>query len=64
MGGFIEWWAGQSTGLKVGVALLLLSVSTGLWWSGRFWPWGWIAGVILLLLSFPSKARRKGYHGF
>jgi hypothetical protein len=59
---FFEWWAGLNTGVKVGVALLLLLVSTALWFGGRFWPWGWAAGTVLLAFSFPSVRERKGYH--
>jgi hypothetical protein len=61
---FFRWWAGLKTWLKVGVALLLLLVSTVLWFTGRFWPWGWVAGVVLLLFSFPNDAQKRGYHDF
>lgn len=60
----IEWWTGLGTWLKVSVALIFLSISTILWFTGRFWPWGWGLGIGLLLFSFPSNARRKGYHDF
>lgn len=60
----IEWWAGQSTWLKVTVALLLIAASTVLWLLDRFWPWGWAAGVVLLLFSFPNDAQKRGYHDF
>ena len=61
---FFERWAGLNTWLKVGMALLLLGVSTVLWFTGRIWLWGWVAGVVLLLFSFPSDAQKKGYHDF
>ena len=61
---FFEWWAGLNTWLKVSIALVLLLISTVLWLAGRFWPWGWVAGGVLLLFSFPSKAQRDGYHDF
>jgi hypothetical protein len=58
-----EWWAGLPTVFKLGVAGLFLLVSTVMWFaSDTFWPYGWIAGVVLLLLSFPSGP--KGYHDF
>ena len=41
-----------------------LVISTGLWFAGRFWPWGWVVGVVLLLMAGPSKAEKKGYHDF
>jgi len=59
-----EWWSELDWKLRVGVALALLLVSTLLWLAGRFWPWGWAVGVVLLLFSFPSSAERKGYHDF
>jgi len=58
---FFEWWGGLNVWLKVGTALVLL-ISTLLWLSGTFWPWGWVAGVVLLLFSIPSDRERKGYH--
>jgi hypothetical protein len=59
-----EWWAGLPWWLRVGVAVAFLLSSTILLLAGRFWPWGWAVGVVLLLFSFPSKAERKGYHDF
>jgi len=41
-----------------------LLASTVLWFAGRFWPWGWAVGVILLLFSFPNEAQKRGYHDF
>jgi hypothetical protein len=38
--GFFEWWAGLPVWLRYGTALVFLAVSTVLWLSGRFWPWG------------------------
>ena len=43
---------------------LLLGISTALWFGGRFWPWGWVAGLVLLMAAGPSKAEKKGYHDF
>jgi hypothetical protein len=61
---FFEWWAGLNTFLKLAVAILLLGVSTAFWFAGRFWPWGWAAGIVLLLFSGPNDAQKKGYHDF
>jgi hypothetical protein len=62
--GFFEWWSDLPALFRYGVAILFLLVSTGLWFAGRFWPWGWVVGVILLLMAGPSKAEKKGYHDF
>lgn len=59
---FFEWWSGLSFWFRAGLALLLLAISTVLWLMGEFWPWGWVAGVVLLLFSLPSDRERKGYH--
>jgi hypothetical protein len=60
----LEAWGGLPWKLRVGVAVLCLLVSTILWLSGIFWPWGWAAGVVLLVFSLPSNSERKGYHDF
>lgn len=59
-----EWWGGLSPWVRIGVALLFLLASTGAWLVGYFWPWGWGAGLVMLLFSFPSRAERKGFHDF
>ena len=73
-----EWWAGLRWWIRLGVAFAFLLMSTLLWLSvpllpGVFFPgWtvghlatiGWAIGLVLLLLSFPSKSERKGYHDF
>jgi hypothetical protein len=60
----IEWWAGLSPWIRFGVAGLFLLASTVILLFGRFWPYGWAVGGVLLLFSFPSKAERRGYHDF
>jgi hypothetical protein len=62
--GLIEWWVGLPWWLRAGVAVAFLLVSTIFWLAGRFWPWGWAIGIVLLIFSFPSKSERKGYHDF
>lgn len=59
---FFEWWTDLPAWLRFGVALALLALSTVLWFTGRFWPWGWAAGGVLLLFSGPSDSEKKGYH--
>lgn len=59
-----SWWTGLPWKLRLGIALLFLLISTGLWFAGYFWPWGWAVGVVLLLFAFPNDAEKKGYHDF
>jgi hypothetical protein len=61
---FFEWWGGLSPWFRFGVAIAFLLLSTGLWLAGVYWPWGWGIGLVFLLLAFPSRAERKGYHDF
>jgi hypothetical protein len=56
------WWAGLSPWVRFGVSGSFLLLSTALWLSGYFWPWGWAAGGVLLIFSFPSESERRGYH--
>ena len=62
----IEWWAGQRWWIRFGVAGLLLAAGIGAMVAGWFRAGGGAAatGAILLLLSFPNKAERRGYHDF
>jgi hypothetical protein len=60
---FFEWWGGLPWQLRIGVALLILVLSAIHWWIFQtFWPWGWAAGIVMLLFSFPSSSEWKGYH--
>jgi len=61
MGRLFEWWAGQHWTLRIGVAVAFILLSTIFLLAGRFWPWGWAVGVILLLLGGPSDSEKKGY---
>ena len=62
--GFIGWWSGLPWWLRAGVACVFLLISTVFWMAGRFWPWGWAVGIVLLIFSFPSSSERRGYHDF
>lgn len=62
MHSMFEWWAGLSPWIRYGVAVFFLGLSTLLFFAfDRFWPWGWVVGVILLLLAGPSDSEKKGY---
>jgi hypothetical protein len=56
------WWFDLRPLARAGMASVLLLVSTGMWFAGWFWPWGWVVGVVMLLASFPSDSEKKGYH--
>jgi hypothetical protein len=56
-----EWWSDLPPILRYGSALLLIAISTVLWFCGRFWPWGWAAGIALLMFAGPSDSEKKGY---
>jgi hypothetical protein len=58
----LDWWSEQSPWLRYGVALLLIAISTILFFfADRFWPWGWAMGLILLCFAGPSDSEKKGY---
>ena len=61
---FFGWWADLPAWLRYGVALLFLAISTALWFAGRLWPWGWVAGIVLLPMAGPSNAEKKRHHDF
>ena len=56
------WWTGLPPILRYGVAIGFLIASTVLYLMGRFWPWGWVVGIVLLFFAGPSDAEKKGYH--
>ncbi len=62
--GFPGWWSDLPASLRYGTGIIFLVISTGVWLAGRFWPWGWVVGAVLLLMAGPSKAEKKGYHDF
>lgn len=35
-----DWFADLSPGVRYGVAFLFIGISTALYFSGWFWPWG------------------------
>jgi len=58
---FFSWWSDLPAPLRYGVAILLIAASTVLYFLGRLWIWGWVAGVILLLFAGPSDSEKNGY---
>src|SRR5262249_31049002 len=59
-----DWYADLSPWLRFGAALFFIAISTALFFAGRFWPWGWAVGGVLLIFAFPNDAQKKGYHDF
>jgi len=61
--GLIEWWAGLDWKIRLLIPVILLAISTALWLlANLIWPWGWVAGVVLLLAGGRSESEKKGYH--
>ena len=57
-----DFWAELSPWTRNGIAILLLLVSTVLYFAfHRFWPWGWGVGAVLLLFGGRSDPEKKGY---
>lgn len=59
--GMLDWWFDQSGWIRYGIPVLLLAISTVLFFLGTLWPWGWAVGTILLLFAGPSDSEKKGY---
>lgn len=58
----IEWWAELPWWLRIGVALILIGVSTVVYLiSDRIWIWGWVVGALLLFIGGPSQTEKRGY---
>lgn len=41
--------------------LLLIAVSTAMFFGGTMWPWGWAVGTVLVIFSGKSPSEKKGY---
>ena len=57
----LEWWAELHWTTRLLIPLILLGISTALYFCDIFWPWGWAVGTVLLLFSGRSDAEKKGY---
>jgi hypothetical protein len=55
------WWGTLSPLWRYGIAIILLAISTVLFFLGRLWIWGWVIGAVLLMFAGPSESERKGY---
>ena len=54
-------WLIESKLARLVAGLILIGISTAIWFAGRFWPWGWAVGVILLLWAIPGGGRQTRY---
>ncbi len=52
-------WMDWDIAGKVALGLLMIGVSTALWLSGTFWPWGWVIGVGSFLWGLLSIGDKK-----
>ena len=57
----IEWWANLDPKIRITIPVILLIISTVLFFIGILWIWGWVVGVILILFGGRSKAEKSGY---
>ena len=57
----LDWFLEIPLWLRAIVGLGLLAASTVMWFSGWFWPWGWVVGGLIVLLSIPSGKRNSGF---
>ncbi len=61
---FFKWFGKWLSGFRLYFlipSILLLLLSTVLFISGVFWPWGWAVGMVLLFFSGKSSSEKKGY---
>jgi hypothetical protein len=56
---FLQWYFDYSPGKRFLIALVPLAISTIMYFSGMFWPWGRGVGTILLCCSFPTDGERN-----
>jgi hypothetical protein len=62
----LGWWTEQPPYLRTTIALIPCALAAGCWFIGA-WRAGIVVGsfgVVLLALSFPSRAEQKGFHDF
>jgi hypothetical protein len=58
---FFGWWGERSPWLRYGVGLVLIAISTAMYFSGWLWIWGWVVGALMLAFAGPSKSEKNGY---
>lgn len=57
-----DWWFDRSSWARYGIALLLIGISTAMFFAGTIWPWGWGAGLGLLVIAGRSNSEKSGYN--
>lgn len=59
-----DWYFGFPPLMRFLIALVPLAISTLMLLSGRFWPWGWVVGVVMLLGAFPTRGEKSKWGEF
>ena len=54
-----QWYFGFPPLVRFLLAMVPLAISTLLFLGGRFWPWGWVIGGVMLCCSFPTSGERN-----
>jgi hypothetical protein len=55
--GLISWWAGLDWKIRILIPLILLAISTGIYFlTDYIWIWGWVAGGVLLMFRAVAKS--------
>lgn len=54
-----EWYFGFPPLARFCISLIPLGLATIMLISGRFWPWAWGIGIVMLCCSFPTDGERN-----
>lgn len=54
-----EWYFGFRPLIRFCIALVPLGIAGLMLANGRFWPWGWAVGGVLVLASFPTRGEKS-----
>ena len=62
----IGWYTDLPVLARAGVGLVLIGISTFLFFvQGVVWPWGWVIGLLALILAIPEYKPGGGkYHDY
>jgi|HubBroStandDraft_6_1064221.scaffolds.fasta_scaffold19406_2 hypothetical protein len=60
----MDWWRNLPAFVRIPIALVVLFLATGAFLAGLRAGIGLFAVGLILLMTGPSDARKKGYHDF